>query len=35
MPSLDSAPEPALPPPEEVIPAKLDSSFWKVAAGSW
>ncbi len=35
IPSLPSVPEPELLPGDEARPAKLDSSFWKVAAGSW
>ena len=35
MPSLPSAPEPDPPLGEDATPAKLDSSFWNVAAGSW
>jgi len=35
IPSLDSAPEPELPPEEEVSDEKLDSSCLKVPAGNW
>ncbi len=35
IPSLPRTPVPEPPPGEAVSPAKLDSSFWKVAAGIW